>query len=134
LPQQDRHGHRWRQRSPAGLNAAIALQKEAPRGKRIEIVPAETASVNALRAMKLLMAPSAYAAKWWLTFKGVVGPQASDKLPTRAANLVTLMSLPYAYTADWIETQDRSGQKLLLGREALGSRIGADMARDGLTP
>jgi len=104
----------------SGLNAAIALQKEAPRGKRIEIVPAETASVNALRAMKLLMAPSAYAAKWWLTFTGVVGPQASDKLPTRAANLVTLMSLPHAYTADWIQTAGSFWAEVLLGRDALG--------------
>jgi zeta-carotene desaturase len=105
----------------SGLNAARALQQQESRGEPIKILHPNTYPVSTLRAMKLLMAPSAYAAKWWLTATGATARASIDKPPAWGADLVSLMSLPYAYTADWLQTAGSLWAELFLGDAAPGT-------------
>jgi len=95
----------------SGINAAAALQRNAPNGRGgaaaapIEVRVPPMVGDAAICALKLLMMPSAYLAKAWLT-----AGDASAKLTGRdaaadvAQDLTTLARLPYEYAADAIET------------------------------
>lgn len=100
----------------SGLNAAVALQKVVPRGTPIKILHPPTYSSGAIRAMKLLMAPSAYAAKSWLTAADALGRVSRREPPAKSgADLVSLMSLPFAYAADYLETAGSLWEDVFLG-------------------
>jgi predicted NAD/FAD-dependent oxidoreductase len=100
----------------SGLNAAVALQQAELRGEPIGILRPPTPSDSTLRAMKLLMAPSAYAAKWWLTATDAAARVSGGKPPAEwGPDLVSMMKLPYAYAADWVETTGALWEDLSLG-------------------
>ena len=99
----------------SGLNAAVALQQAEPRGEPIGILRPPTPSDSTLRAMKLLMAPSAYAAKWWLTATDAAARVSRGEPPAEwGTDLVTMTKLPYAYAADWLETTGALWEDLFL--------------------
>jgi hypothetical protein len=99
----------------SGLNAAVALQQAEPRGEPIKILRPPTPSDAMLRALKLLMAPSAYAAKWWLTGTDAAARVSGGKPPAEwGPDLVSMMKLPYAYAADWLETTGALWEDLFL--------------------
>jgi hypothetical protein len=65
--------------------------------------------------MKLLMAPSAYAAKWWLTATDAAARVSRGEPPAEwGTDLVTMTKLPYAYAADWLETTGALWEDLFL--------------------
>ena len=100
----------------SGLNAAVALQQAEPRGEPIKILRPPIYSGGAIRAMKLLMAPSAYAAKSWLTATDSAARLSSGEPPAKwGTDLVSLMSLPYTYAADWLETAGSLWEDVFLG-------------------
>jgi uncharacterized protein with NAD-binding domain and iron-sulfur cluster len=89
----------------SGLNAAAAIHVEEPLGKPIEIAHLDTYPQSAILAMKLLMAPSAYAAKCWLTVADAATRAASGKMSEDwSTDLGELVGLPYAYAADCLKT------------------------------
>ncbi len=100
----------------SGLNAAAAIHKVEPLGKPIEILHLETYPESAILAMKLLMAPSAYGAKWWLSVADAATSLASGK-PREAwsMDLDGMLGLPYAYAADWLKTAGSLWGSLFLG-------------------
>jgi flavin-dependent amine oxidoreductase len=106
----------------SGLNAAIALQQQTPLGEPIKILRPNTCPSSMLRSMKLMMSPSAYAAKWWQTVADVARDASNGKPPAQwSAELVSLMGLPYAYAADWLETTGSLWADLFLGNTALSA-------------
>lgn len=100
----------------SGLNAAVALQQAEPRGEPIKILRPPTYSSSAIRAMKLLMAPSAYAAKAWLTATDAAAGVSGGKPPAEwGTDLVHLIGFPYACAADWLETAGSLWEDVFLG-------------------
>src|SRR3954452_21910299 len=68
----------------SGLNAAIAIQKKDPLGEPIKIARLPTCPETAILAMKLLMAPSAYGAKWLAGSRGRKGCNPQRRASPRA--------------------------------------------------
>jgi hypothetical protein len=101
----------------SGLNAAVALQQAYPRGEPIKILRSPTYSIGAIRAMKLLMAPSAYAAKSLLTVTDAAARVLKGQPPAQwGTDLVSMMSLPFEYAGDWLETAGSLWEDVFLGR------------------
>ena len=99
----------------SGLNAAIAIQQTQPLGEPIEIHHLETYPESTILAMKLLMAPSAYAAKWCATAADAASRISKGKPGEWNTDLVSMLGLPYAYVADWMETAGSLWGSLFLG-------------------
>jgi hypothetical protein len=91
----------------SGVNAAAALQAVAPNGQgdKIEVLVPPMVPDAALAALKLLLMPSAYLAKAWLTMsdasRALAGREAGAGL---THGLTTLARLPYQYAVDVVET------------------------------
>jgi hypothetical protein len=89
----------------SGLNAAIAIQRQEPRGKPIEMRHLPTYPEPAIIAMKMLMAPSAYAAKWWVTAADSLASMVQGNPRNDWSTQVgSMFGLPYAYANDWFKT------------------------------
>jgi Flavin containing amine oxidoreductase len=89
----------------SGINAAAALQAKAPSGEPIELLRPPLVPELAIGALKLLLAPSAYAAKAWLTVLDAANKLAGREPAADLTQDVTrLMKLPHAYAADCIDT------------------------------
>ena len=100
----------------SGLNAAIGIQKAAPLGAPIEIRHLATCPENIILLLKLLLAPSAYAAKWWLTAGDAMKHVANGRPKNWTADLASMMRLPYAYAVDWMEATGSLWGSMLGGR------------------
>jgi hypothetical protein len=100
----------------SGLNAAIALQQQEPRGEPIAFLQPKTYPDSMLRAMKLVMAPSAYAAKWCTTAADAAAAASAGNAAEVATDLVFMMKLPYVCAADWLETAGALWEYVFLGR------------------
>ena len=92
----------------SGVNAAAALQTSQPLGKPIVTLHPPVWSASTIAALKLLMAPSAYAAKAWLTAGALLGRggdgSAALQPQQRVDAAVTLLQLPSLYVGDMVET------------------------------
>jgi len=99
----------------SGLNAAIALQEEQPVGEPIGFLRPKTYPDGMLRAMKLMMAPSAYAAKWCTTAADAASAASAGKPAETVTNLVFMARLPYVCAADWLETAGAFWEYVFLG-------------------
>lgn len=100
----------------SGLNAAVALQQKDTLGDEIKILRPPTYPSIAIGIMKLMLAPSAYAAKSWLTVADAAAlASGRESAADWGDDVVTLMRLPYAYTVDWIETAGSLWEDVLLG-------------------
>jgi protoporphyrinogen oxidase len=108
----------------SGINAAMALQASAPRGKKIELLKPPIVPDAAVAALKLLMAPSAYMAKAWLTLtdtaQALNGPEPDKDV---LSDLTHLARLPMDYVADSVGTLGSLAQGLLeLAAPTIGRR------------
>ena len=91
----------------SGINAAAALQQRQPRGEAIVTRHPPVWSDRQIAALKLLMAPSAYAAKAWLTACDLLRPSSTDSRRSpndRITAAATLLRLPSCYLGDVGET------------------------------
>ena len=92
----------------SGVNAAAALQSRQPLGEPIVTLHPPVWSAGKIAALKLLMAPSAYAAKAWLTAGELLGlggdAGAVPRSQQRVDAAVTLLRLPSLYVGDMVET------------------------------
>jgi phytoene dehydrogenase-like protein len=118
----------------SGINAAVALQASDPLGEPIALKTPPLVPDAALCALKLLLAPSAYAAKAWVTVVDAAN-KASGLKPaeTLAHDLTTLARLPSEFAADVVDTVGTmTGDLLRMGAGALArsERTGA-LARKG---
>jgi len=100
----------------SGLNAAIAIQQKDPLGDPIKIAHLPTCPETAILAMKLLMAPSAYGAKWLRSAGDAVECIVKGRPREECIKeLCSMVGLPYAYTADWLQTATSFWGKVFLG-------------------
>lgn len=89
----------------SGINAAAALQAKHPLGERIAVLEPPVLPHASLAALKLMLAPSAYASKAWLTATDVANKVNAGRPPAELTqDLTTLMGLPAAFAIDAIET------------------------------
>jgi len=89
----------------SGLEAAKALQLREPLGDPIEVIEPDAYPESSIIAMKLLMAPYAYAAKWWSMADDAVsllGRRGSTQ--GLVSNLMAMYWAPYSVPAEWWET------------------------------
>ena len=102
----------------SGLNAAIAIQQKDPLGDPIKIAHLPTCPETAILAMKLLMAPSAYGAKWLRSAGDAVECIVKGRPREECIKeLGSMVGLPYAYAADWLQTATSFWGKLFLGEQ-----------------
>jgi hypothetical protein len=100
----------------SGVNAAAALQARAPMGAPIVLKQPPLVSDVVIGAFKLLLAPSAYLAKAWLT-----GLDAGRKLTDdgdvsdAVEDISTLARLPWDYVGDMIDTLGSMAESLVPG-------------------
>lgn len=100
----------------SGINAAAALQARVPMGEPIVLKQAPLVPEVMIGALKLLLAPSAYAAKAVLT-----GLDAAKKLANgedavdAIEDLSTLARLPWEYASDMVDTLGSMAESLVPG-------------------
>ncbi|PON11766.1 hypothetical protein C2W62_43110 [Candidatus Entotheonella serta] len=89
----------------SGLKAAQDIWKQECLGAPITIIEPETYPENVMMAMKLLMAPYAYSAKWWSLAHETTRHLASGRLSHHVSEqMIDRARLPYAFASDWWET------------------------------
>jgi Flavin containing amine oxidoreductase len=89
----------------SGINAAAAVQANAPLGEPIELLKPPIVPGPMIGAFKLLLAPSAYMAKALLTAAGVAKNLAAGEHPGHAVmGLTTIARLPWDYVVDMVDT------------------------------
>ena len=92
------------------------IQQKTPLGEPIKIAQLPTCPETAILAMKLLMAPSAYGAKWLTSAADAVECIAKGRPREECIKeLGSMVGLPYAYTADWLQTATSFWGKVFLG-------------------
>jgi uncharacterized protein with NAD-binding domain and iron-sulfur cluster len=88
-----------------GLNAAQAIHQSGPLGEPVKVPQHADFTDTEVNALKLLLMPSAYTAKWWSTMNDLVDPEAPKKPPTEIArDVYSLCSLPLNYGMDVLNT------------------------------
>ena len=98
----------------SGLNAAAALQKAQTLGEPITVLRPPMFSAWQLGALKLMMMPSAYATKAWLSASDVaVGASGRSSPQDLGPNMAGLVQLPFAFVADGLETMGAMWQDCL---------------------
>ncbi|MFN0186674.1 MAG: FAD-dependent oxidoreductase [Aquabacterium sp.] len=90
----------------SGVRAAAAVQARAPLGETaIEVLKPPLWPLWQLAALKMMLAPAAYAAKAWLTTRDLSQKLGDGHLAENAAHdATTLMALPTTYMGDMLET------------------------------
>ena len=103
----------------SGLQAAQALWRARPLGEPIPIEMPGAPTDSQLLALKLLLTPGAYWAKWWSTFLDAVPHFAVGHLRQGLLSpALTMLSLPSAYTREWWLTAQALGESLLFDRRS----------------
>ena len=89
----------------SGINAAAAVQAASPMGERIVTRPSPEIPHAMLGALKLMLAPAAYAAKAWVLTREIAD-KATDgvRFKDLPHDLTALATLPAAYVGDVVET------------------------------
>jgi hypothetical protein len=89
----------------SGLQAAQALWQRESLGEPIKMIAPDAYPESVIMAMKLLLAPYAYGAKWWSMSNDAVPLLARGRLPQDlGSNMLDLLSAPYTLAADWWQT------------------------------
>lgn len=123
----------------SGLNAASALQARQTLGEPIVTRHPPVWSHAAVAALKLALAPSAYATKAWLGWQDVAArvgkPDPTDTYATRDLIdvVVGLLSLPSRYMVDMVETVGTMWAGGGEDRQAWMSFLAAAVATSGVS-
>lgn len=88
-----------------GLKAAQAIHQSGPLGEPVKIPQHADFTDTEINALKLLLMPSAYTAKWFSTVNDLVDPDVPKKPPTEAVrDVVSLCTLPLNFGMDVLNT------------------------------